>query len=185
MTTLQDRITLAARAICKQHALTCNVNEQDAWTQYSNEFKEDAEDVLKAALVGELEAQLRKWETTLTAVMPADFKDWHQNSKAEWPDIAALVITNLRKHIDEDAAYIARLEAQVAALTKDAARIDALSTPGWELSMNSNCECADDELWVVHLCSGGRNDREWRLIGSGADPRAAIDAAIDAQKGTP
>lgn len=135
--------------------------------------------------IGELESQLSKWETTLTAVMPADFKDWHQNSKAEWPEIAALVITNLREHIDEDAAYVARLEEQVAALKLDAGRLDALSTPGWELSINDDCECADDELWVVHLCSGGRNDREWRLIGSGATPRAAIDKAINAQKGTP
>jgi len=85
----------------------------------------------------------------------------------------------------ENITRIGELEAQVAALTKDAARIDALSTPGWELSINSDCECADEELWVVHLCSGGRNDREWRLISSGADPRAAIDAAIAAQKGTP
>jgi hypothetical protein len=29
--------------------------------------------------------------------MPPDFKDWWQNSKDEWPEIAAAVITNLRQ----------------------------------------------------------------------------------------
>ena len=66
----------------------------------------------------------------------------------------------------------------------DAGRLDALSRPGWELSVNSDCECADDEIWLVHLCSGGRNDRVWVIIGNGATPRDAIDAAIAAQKGT-
>lgn len=62
----------------------------------------------------------------------------------------------------------------------DAVRLDALGTPGWELSMNSDPECMPDELWQVHRVSGGRNDREWTLIGEGANPRAAIDSAIAA-----
>ena len=37
------------------------------------------------------------YETKLSAVMPADFKDWHENNRSEWPDIAAWVITNLRE----------------------------------------------------------------------------------------
>ena len=81
-------------------------------------------------------------------------------------------------------ARIDALEAQVAALTTDAGRLDALSRPGWELSVNSDCECADDEIWLVHLCSGARNDRVWVIMGNGATPRDSIDAAIAAQKGT-
>lgn len=69
------------------------------------------------------------------------------------------------------------------AVPEDVARLDALGTPGWELSMNDAPECGPDELWQVHRVSGGRNDREWTLIGSGANPRAAIDAARAAEKG--
>lgn len=60
----------------------------------------------------------------------------------------------------------------------DTDRMDALGLPGWELSMNDAVECNAWELWHVHVCSGGRNDREWTLIGAGATPREAIDAAI-------
>ena len=42
-------------------------------------------------------ARLRRYDEELSKVMPADFKDWHQNSKEEWPEIAAAVITNLRE----------------------------------------------------------------------------------------
>jgi hypothetical protein len=44
--------------------------------------------------------------------------------------------------------------------------------------MNDAPECRDEELWQVHRVSGGRNDREWTLIGQGETPRAAIDAAV-------
>lgn len=48
-----------------------------------------------------LRAQVTDYETKLTAVMPLDFKDWHQNNKAEWPEVAAWVIANLRQQRDE------------------------------------------------------------------------------------
>lgn len=51
------------------------------------------------------------YETKLSAVMPADFKDWHENNRNEWPDIAAWVITNLREQR-------ADLEAEVTRLTE-------------------------------------------------------------------
>lgn len=41
--------------------------------------------------------RLKLYDDLLSAVMPPDFKDWHQNSKEEWPEIAAAVITNLRQ----------------------------------------------------------------------------------------
>jgi len=47
-----------------------------------------------------LRTEVDKWRATLTAIMPADFKDWHQNAPAEWPDIAAWVITNAREQCD-------------------------------------------------------------------------------------
>ena len=47
--------------------------------------------------VERLQARVREYETRLTAVMPPDMKDWHENSPSEWPEIAAAVITNLRE----------------------------------------------------------------------------------------
>jgi hypothetical protein len=68
-------------------------------------------------------------------------------------------------------------QAPAVAVPDDTRRLDALASPGWELSMNSDPECQPDELWQVHRVQGGRNDREWVLIGEGTSPRAAIDAA--------
>jgi len=50
-----------------------------------------------------LERELNAFHPCLSAVMPPDFKDWHQNSKQEWPQIAAEVIQNLR--IDRDKGW--------------------------------------------------------------------------------
>ena len=35
------------------------------------------------------------YDERLTAVMPPDMKDWHQNSRDEWPEVAASTIVNL------------------------------------------------------------------------------------------
>jgi hypothetical protein len=48
-------------------------------------------------------ARLRRYDEELTKVMPPDFKDWHQNSKEDWPELAACVIKNLRER--EEAAW--------------------------------------------------------------------------------
>jgi hypothetical protein len=45
----------------------------------------------------ELEQQLATWETEIGAVMPPDFKDWHQNAKSEHPIVARSVIESLSK----------------------------------------------------------------------------------------
>ena len=46
------------------------------------------------------EAKLAKWGSELSAVMPADFKDWWQNSREEWPEVASMVIEGLRKQVE-------------------------------------------------------------------------------------
>jgi hypothetical protein len=45
--------------------------------------------------------RLKAYDDELSKVMPPDFKDWWQNSKDEWPDIASWVITNLRERLEE------------------------------------------------------------------------------------
>lgn len=41
-------------------------------------------------------ARLKRYDDLLTEVMPPDYKDWHENSKEEWPLVASLTIQNLR-----------------------------------------------------------------------------------------
>ena len=50
----------------------------------------------QAELDAAVAAERERWESALGAVMPADFKDWHQNSAMERPAVAAWVIRNLR-----------------------------------------------------------------------------------------
>lgn len=61
-----------------------------------------------------LAARVTDYETRLTAVMPADFKDWYQNSREEWPEVAAWVITNLREQRDEADKYAELLRTRSA-----------------------------------------------------------------------
>ena len=44
-----EMVVAAARELCKIHAGECQVDEQDTWTVYSDQFKRDAEAMLKAA----------------------------------------------------------------------------------------------------------------------------------------
>jgi hypothetical protein len=58
---------------------------------------------IHAAVVAERDAlreKLTEWETKLSTVMPHDFKDWHRNNPDEWPEIAAMVIKNLREQLE-------------------------------------------------------------------------------------
>ncbi|HET8668865.1 MAG TPA: hypothetical protein VFM10_12850, partial [Terriglobales bacterium] len=56
--------------------------------------------------------------------------------------------------------------------------------PNWELSTSNDPECDPSVFWLVHEVKGGRNDREWFLIGEGESPRAAIIAALREKGGT-
>lgn len=66
-------------------------------------------DELQVALVAKDE-EVQNWRKKLTAVMPADFKDWHENSSAEWPEVAAGVIKSLRER--EELAWKATEDAR-------------------------------------------------------------------------
>lgn len=58
--------------------------------------------VLEARLTGlkllaeEAQERVASWETKISEVMPADFKDWWQNDKSEWPLVTQLVIRSLK-----------------------------------------------------------------------------------------
>lgn len=46
-------------------------------------------------------AECARWKRAIAAVMPEDFKDWHENSDEELPAVAAWAINNLRTRMDE------------------------------------------------------------------------------------
>lgn len=63
------------------------------------------------------------------------------------------------------------------ATTADTALLDWLGKhPQCELSYEG---WDDDPRWQVHQVTGGRNDREWRVVGEGGTVREAIRAAMD------
>jgi hypothetical protein len=77
----------------------------------------------------------------------------------------------------------ALLQAYRAVLTQPAIKqADALDwleqRPAYEVSCDSNGEELE---WVVHRVVGSPNDREWREVGRGATPRAAISDAMKEQ----
>lgn len=58
-------------------------------------------------------ARLARYDKALSEIMPLDFKDWFQNSKEEWPEVAAYVILNLRNHLDDANAEIDKLYGEL------------------------------------------------------------------------
>lgn len=63
--------------------------------------------------------RLKRYETLLTAAMPPDFKDWHQNSREEWPEIAAEVIKNLREREHEAWKHVDRISDEIERIKKN------------------------------------------------------------------
>lgn len=90
-----------------------------------------------------------RWESALGAVMPADLKDWHQNSPSERPSVAAWVISNLREREDELSRLLekhnalalnaAKLRAEVEALRKFAQSV----MEAWPMGDIDGCDLQD------------------------------------------
>jgi len=104
---------------------------------------------------------------------PEQGSDYYDRNDAYEPTIAKTPLPAMRPLPAEREPVAAHSQDAL-----DAARLNAF-TPGWELS---HCWDGDDDVyWAVHRVSGGRNDREWTLVGRGATVRAAIDAALASQ----
>ncbi len=74
----------------------------------------------KTAEVERLTVKLAKWETELSKVMPPNFKDWWQNSRDEWPEIARWVIQSGRaqqssawEHVEKLTILVEQLEREL------------------------------------------------------------------------
>ena len=77
---------------------------------------------------------------------------------------------------------LARIEPSLAAQD---GLVEFAKHTNWELD-HSNIDPTDESsecVWRVHSVNGGRNDREWTLLGTGDTPQEAIDAALSAIKG--
>jgi len=55
--------------------------------------------------------RLQDYDTRLSAVMPSDYKDWHEGSKREWPELAAGSIKMWRDRANEAYAEVERANA--------------------------------------------------------------------------
>ena len=54
----------------------------------------------RAAQVEAMEPTNTQWKAAIDPVMPPDFKDWHDNNINDLPEVAALVIKNLRERLE-------------------------------------------------------------------------------------
>ena len=63
-----------------------------------------------------LRARVADYEERLSAVMPSDFKDWNQNARSEWPEVAARVMQSLveREHFANGTAELAMHHRDIA-----------------------------------------------------------------------
>ena len=90
----------------------------------------------------------------------------------------------LGKLADQQAATPAPAPAQEPVTLTDAGLLEQFKHhPNWELSTSNDPECDPSAFWLIHEVKGGRNDREWFLIGEGESPRAAIIEALRAKGG--
>ena len=68
--------------------------------------------------VDALERRLADWEAQVGAEMPADFKDWRQNSPEEHPYVSRLVLAGRREEIGRLDTENARLRAALEEIEK-------------------------------------------------------------------
>ena len=92
--------------------------------------------------VAALTARVADYENRLTAVISPDMKDWHDNAKSEWPEVAAAVITSLREQAEFFRQAFDRSDARVTELTKALAMIK-------EVVQNDLLPALHDPFWVM------------------------------------
>lgn len=82
---------------------------------------------------------------------------------------------------DAAGSWMARAEAAEASLAEVRKALEDFAKHiNWELDWG-NSDPTDESsecVWRVHACNGGRNDREWELLGIGDTPLAAIKSAL-------
>lgn len=108
------------------------------------------------------------YDRRLSEVMPKDFKDWWQNSRQCWPEMAAWSITNLRQREDWAHEQMARALAERDCLNEQCdyykADLDAIR------AMVPNVEgVATQDLVRQHLAKLCKCSLRTKLVGDGCD----------------
>lgn len=122
-------------------------------------------DQMRAAIARER----MRWISAISKSMPAEFKDWHENSHAELPEIAAWSIEHLRRRNEGLEAELSTLRQQLTEAGRDAARYRWLRG-GADIPLESNRWAR----WEVRYWCG----RWWSTMF--ADQ---LDTAINAARG--
>lgn len=94
-------------------------------------------------------------------------------------EIAALK-SDLREYMDAaqaEAQEVNRLNVEIAALRRDAKRLDLLDK-ATNLDISYAYGDENEGEWRIHKVHGSVNDREWTLVGKGPTVRNALDKAI-------
>ena len=116
------------------HELECQVKILHGVLDASREVGRQAQkeaDGLRAeverekARADKAEKRLADYDARLTAVMAPDFKCWHQNSRDEWPEVAAWVINNLRQQIEVETFHADKATAERDQLRAEVERLKA------------------------------------------------------------
>lgn len=97
-----------------------------------------------AALLRSQAAELKRlqdYDTRLSAVMPADYKDWHEGSKRERPELAAESIKMWRDRANEAYVEIERANALLRKASELFARQHTLSGV-WAMSEAKDLDAA-------------------------------------------
>ena len=57
-------------------------------------------------------AERERWRSAIEPEIPADMKDWHQNSPDEWPEVAAAVLRSRREDAEMALEMLAEWQAR-------------------------------------------------------------------------
>lgn len=140
---------------------------------------------LLLAEITRLRAALATWESAITAVMPDDLKDWHENSRAEWPAVAAGVITALRADRDEGWRLAAQVPQwlPIESAPKDGTPVDLWRAEWRERAVNMRrVELSAGNVFYEPVGSGPsvvRDATHWMPLP--AAPGASLQAPADTQ----
>lgn len=113
--------------------------------------------------------EIGNWRSDLSDVMPADFKDWHQNSPSEWPSIADSVILRLRDREREAWLEVDRLAALSEEWRMECLRQNAALSAALDRADRAEAENARLREYYRASEAISAIEHEWRQRKSGAD----------------
>ena len=172
---LQDRVARAILAEQKEAAARITelkeqrddaIEQLKHWFELATKIEEDAVPVVLAGLSGYL-------RTARNGGMPRDAADAAKNVLEDY----------CRLYLGRDLVPVLRGIAIARAERAEAqCRVleGAWTWLAGRMNLVLDCDWPDEEdngVWQVHRVSGSVNDREWELVGSGATPLEAVEAA--------